>query len=134
MEELMFNEFKMHFPSEWRHAVRYWENCTYELYIQLDDGTIMVFDFIDKTIRKVNSNKGQLSDDDRMCEFGRRLRRIMYAKGLTQNDLSELTGISQTMLSSYITGKVVPSFMKVDRICRTLNCSMDDLRYSKELD
>lgn len=132
MTELMFNDFKIYFPSEWCHAVNYWKNCAYELYVQLDDGKTLAFDFIDKTIHVVKPDSKQISDVERINEFGRRLRRLMHAKGLTQNDLSEITGISQATISSYITGRVVPSFIKVDKICRALNCSMDELRDSKK--
>ena len=134
MTDLMFEDFKLYYPSEGRRAVKHWVNCTYELYIRLDDGTLLAFDYLDKSIRKVRINKEALTDNDRMSEFGRKLNRLLYAKGLTQNDLSELTGISQSMLSLYITGRVVPSFMKVDKICRALGCSMDSLRWAEELE
>lgn len=129
MKDLIFNEFKACYPSDGIHAIKYWENGPYEIYIRLDDGKILAFDFIDKSIRIARPYKEPLSDDDRVHEFGRRLCRLMYIKGLTQNDLSEITGISQTMISFYVNGRSVPSFDKVDKICRALGCSMDELRY-----
>ena len=128
MKDLIFNEFKACYPLYGEHAIKYWENGPYEIYIRLDDGKILAFDFIDRSVNIAKVYKEPLTDEDRMYEFGRRLRRIMYIKGLTQKDLSKSTGISQTMVSFYINGRSIPSFDKLDKICRVLGCSMDELR------
>lgn len=129
MTNLMFEDFKMYYPLEGRRTLKYWENCTYELCVKLDDGEIFIFDYINKTIRRAPVYGEQLTEEECKNEFGRRLQRLLYSKGMTQEDLAEMTGISQKILSQYITGRVCPSFTKVDRICKALGCSMDKLRY-----
>ena len=129
MEEIMMYSFRNEYPSEAKRVVKYWEYCTYELAVQLDDGKILIFDNMDHSIRKAPSYSEQLTEDEFKNEFGRRLQRLLYSKGMTQESLSEATGISQKMISQYITGQVNPSFAKVDKICRALGCSTDKLRY-----
>ena len=129
MDEIMMRDFKMYFPSEGSRVVNYWEYCTYELAVQLDDGSTLIYDFMNKTIRRAPVYGEQLTDEECKNEFGRRLQRLLYSKGMTQEDLAEAIGISRTMMNQYITGRVNPSFSKVDRMCKVLNCSMDKLRY-----
>ncbi len=129
MKDLMMKDLEIYFPSEWRRTVDYWEYRTYELAIRLDDGGLFIYDHMNKTLRRVPKYGKRLTEDERKNEFGQRLRRIMYSKGMTQDDLSKATGISQTMISQYISGKVNPSFTKVDMICEVLDCTMDKLRY-----
>ena len=131
MTELMFEDFIAYFPSIGTHAIKYWESSTYELSVELDDGTIAIFDYTNKTIRWL-SKDDYTTEQGCKYEFGRRLKRLMFIKGVTQTELADMTGISQTLLSGYITGRVSPSFLKVDKICRALDCSMDELRYITE--
>ena len=131
MTELMFEDFIAYFPSIGTHAIKYWESSTYELSVELDDGTIAIFDYTNKTIRWL-SKDDHTTEQGCKYEFGRKLKRLMFIKGVTQMELADMTGISQALLSGYITGRVSPTFPKVDKICRALDCSMDELRYITE--
>lgn len=131
MTELMFEDFIEYFPSIGTHAIKYWESSTYELSVELDDGTIAIFDYTNKTIRWL-SKDDYTTEQGCKYEFGRRLKRLMFIKGVTQTELADMTGISQSLLNGYITGRVSPTFPKVDKICRALDCSMDELRYITE--
>ena len=131
MTELMFEDFIAYFPSIGTHAIKYWESSTYELSVELDDGTIAIFDYTNKTIRWL-SKDDYTTEQGCKYEFGRRLKRLMFIKGVIQTELADMTGISQSLLNGYITGRVSPTFPKVDKICRALDCSMDELRYIEE--
>lgn len=61
--------------------------------------------------------------------FGKKLSMIMKAKGLTEAELAERTGLTQPQLSDYISGKRIPSYYIIDRIARALDCSTDEFRY-----
>lgn len=129
MDEIMLLSFEAEFPSEAKRVVRYWEYCTYELAVQLDDGKVLIYDNMNHSIRRAPTYGEELTEQELKTEFGRRLQRLLYSRGMTQEDLANVTGISQAMISQYITGRVNPSFAKVDKICRVLGCSMDKLRY-----
>lgn len=130
MTNTMLEEFKLHFPVIWKRVVNYWTNDPYDLYVELDDGMVLIFDSIEKTIRRLPQDSNSMTEQECVKEFGTRLRKLIYRKGFTQEDLSKATGISQAALSYYITGKSSPSFSKVDKICKALDCSMDCLRYT----
>lgn len=129
MNKSMIENFEMFFPSLASMMVKYWSSSPYELIIELDDGVRFIFDDNDKSIRRLPKDSNNLSEQEFKNEFGTRLRRIMWYKGITQEDLSRATGITQTMISKYVTGHACPSFSNVDKICKVLGCSMDRLRY-----
>lgn len=63
--------------------------------------------------------------------FGVLLRRALERSGLTQEELSEKTGIPQPNISDYLYGKHFPSFYQIDKMAKAMNCSVEDLRYVK---
>ena len=63
--------------------------------------------------------------------FGVLLRRALEHSGLTQEELSEKTGIQQARISDYLYGKHFPSFYQIDKMAKAMNCSVEDLRYVK---
>ena len=129
MDKIMFDDFCVHYPTFCNRTIRYWVYCTYELEVELDDGDIILYDYINKTIRRAPKYEAELTEQECKNEFGMRLRRMLYSKNITREELEKSTGISQVMLSRYISGKVNPSFVKVYKICRAIGCSMDDLCY-----
>lgn len=125
----IFKNLQMHFPFLYTDDAHYKFCSDMELMITLKDGRRFLYDDIDKTVRKLPKDSNDMSEDECRSEFGKRLYKIMFRKGITQSELSEKTGLSQTMLSNYITGKNSPSFYNVDKIAKALECSIDDLRY-----
>lgn len=128
-EEILIDHAQMYFPSIVANAVEFIEAGYSELVIKLRDGTSILYDDMDNSIRNLPIDSNNMTDIQCRREFGIRLQKIMYLKGVTQEELSRTTGISQTMISLYITGKNNPTFCKVDKIAKALNCSMDDFRY-----
>ena len=59
--------------------------------------------------------------------FSRGLRKLRADKQLTQTELAERVGISQTMISEYEKGRKKPTLDVVVLIADTLRCSVDDL-------
>lgn len=60
--------------------------------------------------------------------FGVKLRKIMEEKNITQNKLSDMTGIEQPTISHYVNGNMNPSFYIADKIATALGCSLDEFR------
>ena len=129
MNKYIFDDLKSHFPFIVRDAVEYIERKYDEIIIKLNNGDVVSFDTLYRTIRTMPKNSKSLSEDQCRFEFGVRLKRILMKSGMTQTDLAMTTGITQSNISSYITGKITPSFYNVDKIAKALNCSMDDFRY-----
>lgn len=129
MINTILEDYQMFFPQLWKRTATYWENSSYELFARLDDDSVIIFDDIEKTVRRLPKNIDNLTEQEFKNEFGRRIRALMYRKGLTQEDLSNLSGISQSQLSGYITGRINPSFYKAYKIAEALDCSIDHLLY-----
>lgn len=121
------------------HMEMYWSNVTsdavdveyigrYELIVTVSDGTRYLYNDLDEGIRRL-PDRENMTKEECISEFGYRLNNIMRFKNITQEMLSDFTGIPQARLSEYITGKRAPGFYNVDKIARALNCSVDELRY-----
>ena len=93
------------------------------------DGTAILYDDNDNSIRNYPYRPDEMSEENFKNDYGRRLEAIMKRKGIMQEELSAITGISQTMISRYITHKSMPSMYNADLIAKALDCSMDDFRY-----
>ena len=59
--------------------------------------------------------------------FSTNLRNRLYAKNISQADLSRAVGASQTSVSHWINGEILPRPNMIDKIARFLVCSSDDL-------
>ena len=60
-------------------------------------------------------------------EFGRKLQKAITEKGVNQERLSEITGISRQMLSRYIRGNSTPSGFVLSRLADVLECDVREL-------
>lgn len=121
--------FELACPSLYEHAVEFKHTGPSELTIELDNGRFVVYDELSGGTRYLPADKYNMTDEEYKREFGLRLRKKMRLRGFTQADLSDATGISQTLISGYMTGRNAPSYYKVVRIAKALNCSLDELTY-----
>ena len=125
-----YENMKMYFPFLAKEAVEFKDDGKFELIVKLKSGEVISYDDLEKTIRNLPGNSDCMTENECRTEFGIRLRNIMFRKGITQAELSSMTGITQTMISKYITGKTSPSFYNVDKIAKALRCSIEELRYT----
>ena len=54
-------------------------------------------------------------------------KRMMKSKNITQVELSKAIGITQPLLSIYITGKSKPNIYKAYAMAKYIGCSIDEL-------
>ena len=126
---MLFDNFAMYFPSLAENTITYEELNEVELVAKLNNGRALLYDDIDHSFRMLPVNSVDMTEDECRAEFGWRLRKIMYRNGITQEELSERTGIAQSRISNYLRGKNSPTFYVVDRIAKALGCSVDEFRY-----
>lgn len=60
-------------------------------------------------------------------EFGINLQRMLHRKGVSQGYLASHLNTTDTMISRYVTGIVVPSVYRVCEIAEILRCDISDL-------
>lgn len=131
VEESLLRNFEMLDPIAYSRMVSYEMPDKFSLIINLNDGRKLLYDDLTDTTRYLKDlNTNDLTDDDMMNEFRYRLKHAMIIRGFNQNMLSEETGISQVMISRYLTGVSVPSILNVMKIARALKCSLDELWYT----
>lgn len=68
-----------------------------------------------------------LSEEEWLERFGRRLCAKMKKAGISQGELSEMTGISTVSISKYMNGRAMPSAYKLKQIARCLGCYYREL-------
>lgn len=59
--------------------------------------------------------------------FGNNLKNVLDDSWMTQKELSEETGISESMISRYVRGDCIPPFKNVINIMVALDCEFEDL-------
>ena len=124
MDEYLYENFKLYFPSIEKGCISQRQTVLFELEIHTDDGSIDIYNDMNHSLGpKIDTS----TDAGWRKEFARLLRKKMAMKGITQVHLSELTGISQPLLSLYVQGKSLPSAQKGSSLAKALNCSVNDL-------
>lgn len=66
-----------------------------------------------------------LISKEKQSNFGRSLRRLRQAKGLKQEDLAKMLGVSRQIISGYESGKKSPSFLNIIKLQSALRCSLE---------
>ena len=104
----------------------------YSILACLTDGSKIEYNSLDNTIRDVTrfyicEPENKLDEESWKKEFGRQLRRLMAERGINQDRLSELTGISRQMLSRYVNGNSTPSGYTLTRLSDVLDCDVREL-------
>lgn len=101
----------------------------WDLLIIFKDGRRIVYDKFTNYHRTDRPYTGELTDEQEKNEFKHNLLSIMSRKHVTQEELSELVGTSQTMISHYVSGRYMPSALMLRKMAKALKCSMDDFFY-----
>ena len=124
--EILQNEFLRYHGYFEPHILSMESLSPYELKVELDDGSAIVFDSLYKTV--VTMRRGEVvTDEEWRQEFGRRLNRALWKKGMVQETLADEVGISRQMLGKYMNGKAVPSARNISKLSRVLDCQTSDL-------
>lgn len=127
--EYTYDNFKAYFPFIERDVVECKSFGPFDLLVKLNDGTAYSYSDLEHSIRKIPADANEMTEQECRREFGYRLAQRLRLKGMTYEDLSKRTGISVNTIYSYVSGKMSPTFYKVDRIARALDCSIDYFRF-----
>ena len=71
-------------------------------------------------------------NDDIRIRFGRRLRQLRTAAGVSQEKLGELAGLHRTFVSMVERGERNVTIATVEKLAGGLNCRMADLMPDEE--
>ena len=102
----------------------------WDLMIIFKNGEKFIYDTLTNTHRLIfYENVNELTEEHEAKEFARKLLKMMQRRFITQEELAERMGTSQTMISHYITGRCIPNYRVVVKLAKVLNCMTDDFRY-----
>ena len=129
MNERSYRDFKLQFPVVAEKVIQVIECTDYLVIAKLNDDTYVEYDVMNETLRNLYDDPDNMTDERWRYEFGRKLKATMWRRGITQTDLAEMTGISQTTISTYIRGSSSPTVPNLYRICQALGCSATEFIY-----
>lgn len=128
----IIDEYSKWYPEMYSHTVEVRPSGRYSILVILDDGSRMEYCSQGNTVRNVTQfytreSDEELNEETWRKEFGRKLQRAISDKGLTQERLSDITGISRQMLTRYVRGKSTPSGYILSRLAEVLECDVREL-------
>lgn len=130
MDHKAYRMIENHFPRLAEHVIDCYYNSPWEIIVELDNGSKQACYPHHHMLRFLPDNCDAITEAECRREFGIRLRYIMMSYGITQTELSEMTGITQSKISQYINSKALPSFYNTDKIAKAIGCPVDYFRYS----
>ena len=128
--DVIFERMSQMFPSIHKRVVDWYPGGRREIVVILDDGTKMMYESFDDTIRTIKSSaiSSEVIDETAYRKkFSDALRYQMRISGIMQYELSEQTGISVQTLSKYLKGIGTPSAYNLIRIANVLGCPVSSL-------
>lgn len=130
--ERIIEGYKNWYPNLYERTVECKPCGRYTILVRLDDGSRLEYTTLNDTVRDVSKYYGVnhadgSNEEEWRQEFGRKLRRIMAERGVSQERVSELTGISRQMLTRYVKGTSTPSGYNLTRLSEILDCDVREL-------
>lgn len=121
----------LYFPDLLGEVVHVREYVQFMLLLETNTKYDYFYNITNNVLIPIPKDDKNLDKDSFRRIFGVLLRRALECSGLTQEELSEKTGIPQPNISDYLYGKHFPSFYQIDKMAKAMNCSVEDLRYVK---
>ena len=131
----IFDEFQQNYPRLAYEVVDWWASGRTELTIILEGNQKVYYDWMSKTVnvrRKnsaidIRSNDVEEFTDAWRSEFGSRLSKRLYRKGISQKEFAEMIGKSAMTVSKYISCKTIPDALTITLMADVLECSVAEL-------
>lgn len=130
MDEYMHQVY-LYFPDLLGDVVHVREYVQFMLLLETNTKYDYFYNITNNVLIPIPKDDKNLDKESFRRIFGVLLRRALECSGLTQEELSEKTGIPQPNISDYLYGKHFPSFYQIDKMAKAMNCSVEDLRYVK---
>lgn len=130
--EPVFDEFVDRYPDLAEDIIDWYPSAQLEITVRLKDGRKYAYDWMVKSLWLIydpEDDVEELSEMEWRSMFSKNLLRKMRNVGMTQDELSYITGISQVTISKYINCKTTPGTYNVRKIANALKCSIGELIY-----
>lgn len=130
--ETMYEDFKEQFPLVAQQVVEYTVTDRMELTLWLTERRKAIYNCLTHSIRYMKCRRSSdeepfPNEEDWKRDFATMLAKKMRSNNINQKELSELTGISQQLLSKYMNAKAAPGAYNLMLISNALGCSASEL-------
>lgn len=111
----------------------------WDLLITLKNGEQYIYE-LDSNYHRIARyvNIEEITEEQERRELARRLQLLMDRNFMTQEELAERAGLTQAMISRYVSGRSVPNILTGRKIAKALGCTTDDFfrhdEYNKYLE
>lgn len=129
MWDVVFESLENNYPDIIYEIVDWYPSGYQEITIKDQNGVKKTYNWITGKLRVIYdpSNDCSLSEEEWRKVFSSRLYNRLITLGMSQETLSEITGISQVTLSKYINGKATPSTYNSRKLAEALKCPIGEL-------
>lgn len=119
--------FEQYYPYLLEQTVDWWPSGRSYITVKTTDGTMLEFDSVNNTIRRVQPNVYSKDIETIRKDIGHNLKKLILARGIPQSDIAEKCGITEAMLSRYIHGTSMPGVDKIYALASALSCRTIDV-------
>ena len=99
----------------------------WDLLITFKDGRKVIYDTYTNYHKKIYyDNINELTEEQERKEYAYRLQSFMNREHVTQEELADEIGSTQSLIRRYVRGETVPSVLVARRIAKVLRRSLDD--------
>ena len=126
----IIDSFKNWYPTLFEKTEHFQPLGRLSILVHMNDGAKLEYTAHDHAIRDVTryyDKSNAVDEESWRKEFGRRLRRLISERGISQEKLSETTGISRQMMTRYVKGTSTPSGFTLSRLSEALDCDVREL-------
>lgn len=124
--EYIIESYKRMYPNYYNKTVDCRPSSRHSILVTMNDGSKLEYNSLDSTVRDVtrlySTQVTEMDEEAWRREFGRKLRRVIAEKGINQEKLSDMIGISRQMLTRYVRGTSTPSGYVLSRLASVLEC------------
>ena len=123
----VFDQFSDDYPDLFFRCEDWYPSAQLEIVICLDNGEKYTYDFITRHISSLDDRLDEMDEEGYRILFGKNLRKRILRAHITQEELADRIGISQSILSRYLNGKALPNPFIIRNMSRVLQCSVGEL-------
>ena len=99
----------------------------FDLLIVYKNNVKELFDVYNGYRRYIPYETDALTEEEHRKEFPRLLNKMIHRKNISQKEFAEKLGITNTMVSRYLSGKSLPGYSLLKKMAKVLDCTVDDL-------
>lgn len=125
MDREIFDKYVRMYPSFAEMTVNWFNIGLDEINVMLTDGTSIIYDSVENIL--IFPNRGEDDKEAWTREFGRRLKKRLSLRGISQTQVANYCKVSQPTVSKWLSGKSVPDAYMLTVLADLIGCSTDDL-------